>query len=141
MAVLAAAYNAPQIDPSGLRDFRVGNDIVYAGGLVSMLTTAGTGLILAGQDTDNHKCIGVACETVDGTGGTEPRCAVWTEGSFWFNSVAVTTAMVGTIAYISDDNHVVNTGTSNTIFVGTIEEVDTTNALALVRLNPYSITA
>jgi hypothetical protein len=106
-----------------------------------MLTTAGTGLILAGQDTDDHRCMGVAAETVDGTGGDEPRCAVFTEGSFWFNHVGCTTAMVGTVAHISDDNHVLNTGTSNAIIVGTIEEVDTANAKSLVRLNPYHVTA
>jgi len=141
MTALAAAFNGPSIDPSGLRDFRVGNDIVYAGGLVSMLTTAGTGLILAGQDTNNHKCVGVAAETVDGTGGTEPRCEVFTEGSFWFNATSPATSWVGVVAHIVDDNTVAISGTSNTIFIGTIEEVDTVNSKVLVRLNPYSITA
>ena len=140
MAALTAARNTPIEAPGGIRSFPVGNDIVYAGGLVSMLVSGGTGCILAGQDTDNHRCMGIAMETVDGTGGDLPECRVYTEGSAILATVAGTSAMVGTVAHISDDQTVVNTGTSNAIIVGVIERlVDSTHFK--VRLNPYHVTA
>lgn len=141
MAALSAARNTPARDPGGLRSFPVGNDIVYAGGLVSMLVSGGTGVILAGQDTDNHRCMGIALETVDGTGGDSPQCEVYTEGTFLLDATSPATSWVGAVAHISDDQTVVISGTSNTIIVGIIEEVDTTNSKAWVRLNPYHVTA
>ena len=142
MAVLTAGrVGSYTRGPGQYRKFKVGSDIVYAGGIVSMLVSGGTGVILAGQDTDNHRCVGIAMETVDGTGGDTPYCEVMTEGSVLLNSTGVTTAMVGTVAYISDDQSVLNTGTSHDIIVGLIEEVDTTNAKAWVRLQPSHATS
>lgn len=140
MAALSAARNTPSRDPGGLRSFPVGNDIVYAGGLVSMLVSGGTGVILAGQDTDNHRCMGIALETVDGTGGTSPQCEVYTEGTFLLSASGLTSASTGAVAHISDDQTIVTSGTSNTIIVGIIEQVVSATK-AWVRLNPYHVTA
>lgn len=119
---------------------KVGSDIVYAGCLVSMLVSGGTGVILAGQDTDNHRCMGIAAETVDGTATTEPRCDVYTEGEFLLGATSATSAWVGCVAHISDDQTVVISGTSNTIIVGIITEyVDASHVW--VKLNPYHVTA
>ena len=142
MAVLTAARNTLKRGTfdQNIYGAKVGNDIVYAGGLVSMLVSGGTGVILAGQDTDNHRCFGVASETVDGTGGTSPICDVFTEGEFLFNIVGATAAVVGVPAHILDDQTVAISGTSNTIGVGIITEfVDATHVW--VKLNPYLVTA
>lgn len=140
MAALSAARNTPARDPGGLRSFPVGNDIVYAGGLVSMLVSSGTGVLLAGQDTDNHRCMGVALETVDGTGLDSPQCEVYTEGTFQFGASSPLASWVGVPALISDDQTVA-ISTTHGIIIGIIEEVDTTNSKVWVRLNPYHVTA
>ena len=143
MAVLTAArVGSYTRDPGQYRKFKVGNDIVYAGGLVSMLVSSGTGVLLAGQDTDNHRCMGVAMETVDGTGGDTPYCEVMTEGSVLLNATSCATSWVGQVAVISDDNTVVLAASAtHDIIVGLIEEVDTTNETAWVRLQPSHVTA
>lgn len=130
MAVLTAARNTLKRGTwdKNIHAAKVGNDIVYAGGLVSSLAVAGTGVILAGQDTDNHRFIGVALETVDGTGGDTPLCDVATEGEFLFTGT-FTTADVYKDAVILDDQTIGTSGSSNTIFVGVITEyVDATHA-------------
>ena len=143
MAVLSAARNTPMKDHVNfIRAYPVGNDIVYQGGLVSMLTTGGTGVLLASTDTDNHRCIGVAKETVDGTGGTSPMCEVYTAGSFQFNATSPATSWIGVDLFISDDNTLVLTGsTSHAIRVGLCEAVDTVNSLVWVRLKPDHLTS
>jgi len=143
MAVLAAARNTPMKDHVDFkRSYPVGNDIVYQGGIVSMLVSSGTGVLLAGQDTDNHRTVGVAAETVDGTGGDSPSCEVYTAGSFQFAASSPTSAWVGNVACISDDQTVQLAATAtHNIIVGLIEEVDTTNDLVWVRLQPSHVTA
>lgn len=135
MAALSAARNTPKRGTwdKNIHTAKVGNDIVYAGGLVSSLAVSGTGVILAGQDTDNHRCIGVALETVDGTGGTTPLCKVATEGEFLFTGT-FTAADVYKDAVILDDQTIGTSGSTNTILVGVITEyVDATHAW--VKLN------
>lgn len=142
MAALTAARNTPSREPGGLRGFPVGNDIVYAGGLVSMLVTAGTGVLLASSDTDNHRCMGVAIETVDGTGGTLPNCDVYTTGTFQFDADTPLTSWVGNVACVVDDQTVGLAATpTHDIIIGIIEEVDVVNSKVWVRLNPYHVTA
>lgn len=125
---------------SALREFPVGNDIVYHGGLVSMLVSGGTGVLLAGQDTDNHRCMGIALETVDGTGGDLPTCKVFTEGTVLLGASGLTSADVGKVALISDDQTVATSGPTHGIIVGIIEEVVSATK-CWVRLNPYHATA
>lgn len=99
----------------------MGTDIIYQGGLVSSVTT--DGLLLAGQDTANHKFRGVAVETVDNSAAaTGVTAALWTEGIFTFAASAATEAVVGQTAYIVDDATVAISGTSNAVKCGTIVE-------------------
>jgi hypothetical protein len=143
MAALAAGIPISVqgvVPESSVREFKVGNDIVYMGGLVSMLVSSGTGVILAGQDTDNHRCMGIALETVDGTGLDTPYCKVLTEGSVVLGTTGATSAMTGLVALISDDQTVLTTGPTHGIIVGIIEEVISATKVR-VRLNPYHATA
>jgi hypothetical protein len=143
MAVLTAGrVGSYTRDPGQYRKFKVGNDIVYAGGIVSMLISGGTGVLLAGQDTDNHRVVGIAMETVDGTGGDEPYCNVMTEGSVLLNATSCATSWVGVAGCCADDQTVVLAASvTHNIIVGLIEEVDTTNETAWVRLQPSHVTA
>jgi hypothetical protein len=142
MAALSAARNTLRRGTydDNIASYPVGNDIVYAGGLVSMLVSSGTGVLLAGQDTDNHRCIGVAMETVDGTGGDSPQCRVQTEGEVLLATTGATSASVGLVALISDDQTVLTTGPTHGIIVGNITEV-VSATLVWVKLNPYHVTA
>jgi len=142
MAALTAARNTLKRGTydQNMASIPVGNDIVYAGGLVSMLVSSGTGVILAGQDTDHHRCFGVAAETVDGTGSDEPRCDVHTEGEFLFDTTGADSAKTGLVALISDDQTVLTTGPSHGIIVGIITEVVSATKV-WVKLNPYHVTA
>ncbi len=143
MAALSAARNTPMKDHVNfVRAYPVGNDIVYQGGLVSMLVSGGTGVLLAAQDTDNHRCIGVAKETVDGTGGDSPMCEVYTAGSFQFAASSPTTAWIGVAVCVVDDQTVgLAATTTHDIIVGLCEGVDATNGLVWVRLQPDHVTA
>ena len=137
MAALSAAKRQRMTNPANRIGFKMGTDIVYQGGLVTALNSAG--LALAGQDTASHVFLGVAAETVDNsagaTGDDAPIVEVWTDGIFEFDYASVTQAAVGTLAYILDDQTVAATGsTSNTILAGQVVEVDTTNETARVKL-------
>lgn len=111
----------------------MGTDIIYQGGLVSSVTT--DGLLLAGQDTANHKFRGVALATVDNSAAASGvEASLWTEGIFTFAISAATEAVVGQTAYIVDDATVAISGTSNSVKCGTIVEM-VSASLVRVKIN------
>ena len=79
------------------------NAKIYKGGIVMWHAT--TGDIIPGADSSGGYFAGIACETVDNTGGVSgaKRVNVWTSGEFRLTGVSLALADVGHMVYIYDD--------------------------------------
>lgn len=106
MAVLTADLQTVRKNSGSLLQVQAGIDIVYRGGLVSCLRTAG--FALAGQDTADHIFQGVAYEKVDNSGGSngDLQLKVYRKGFFKFAGTGFAQADVGKNVYIIDDQTV-----------------------------------
>ena len=100
---------------------------IYQGALV--VTDDTTGLLEAGGDTAAKAFAGIAYEPADNSAGAAGAitCRVQKRGSFVFalTGTAVTAAVLGKKAYISDDNTVALAATTtNDIYCGDIIAVE-----------------
>ena len=137
MAVLTAARRQREQAGSVRLGFRMGTDIVYQGGLVSVLNTAG--LAIAGADTANHILLGVAAETVDNsagaTGTSAPDINVWTEGVFEFVYDTPVQTLIGKLVYALDDQTVgLAAAATNNILVGQVVAINADAGTVRVKL-------
>ena len=77
-------------------------EVIYKGALVSV---DDDGYLMPGQDTAAHRCVGVADEKVDNTGGADGAlsCRVRSGEKYRFAATSITQAMVGDAMFIVDD--------------------------------------
>lgn len=98
-------------------------DVIYAGTIVNI---DADGYGIKGADTAGHVLGGIACDTVDNTGGADgaKEVAVYTEGTFEFAfSGTAAQTDVGTNAYVVDNQTVALAATTtNDVLVGKIVE-------------------
>lgn len=101
MAVLTADRNT-ESKIGDLMIYPVGVDIIYKGAIV-MVDDAG--FLIAGADSANGRCVGVADEKVDNSGGSagDLNCRVVSGRKFRFMASSITQAMLGDAMFIVDD--------------------------------------
>jgi hypothetical protein len=94
------------------------NSKIYAGSLVCANTS---GYAVPAADTAGMKFVGVALEQVDNTGGANgaKKVRVRRQGTFEFDALSITQAMVGSSMYVMDDHTFDDaTGPTNDIRLG-----------------------
>ena len=90
---------------------------IFAGGLVSL--QGSSGYARAAADTASDQFVGVAMEYVKNTGASgSVSVRVRRAGVFKFNLSSGAQAQVGDVMYVSDDQTVAASGTSNAVVVG-----------------------
>jgi hypothetical protein len=95
--------------------------VIYKGAMVMILA----GYLTPAADTAGGKVVGVAQESVTGTGADGGvYCLVDRGGSWKFVGSSVAAADVEKIAYIVDDVTVGDAANTNGVAAGTIEEID-----------------
>lgn len=92
---------------------------IYKGALVAVDSS---GYVVTGVSTA-VRIVGVAYETIDNSSGASGDLSirVWRTGSFQFNASGMAVTNIGAKVYVTDDNTVTLTATSN-IQVGVITE-------------------
>lgn len=122
MSALTADRNTPR---------REGDDYVYPvkgstkifGGSIVCLDA--NGLAVPGSDTAGLHTTGVAQEYVDNSAGADSAKTVKVRrGVFRFDSASLTDADVGKPMYVSDDQTVVKTATTNKVVAGMLDAID-----------------
>jgi hypothetical protein len=95
---------------------------VYAG---SMVAVNSSGYAVPAADTSGLKVVGRAEEQVDNSSGANgDKSVLVREGVFKFAASGLTVADVGKPAFISDDQTVSVSATTNNVCAGVIEQVD-----------------
>lgn len=130
MSALTAARNTPMMGHGGLPitlSYPVAaSTTIYAGGIVAINSS---GYLVMASDTASTKVVGIAAD-VDGanvvnSGSNGDVNAPVLQGvARWANGNSITLASVGVKAYVSDDQTVATSGTTNSIEVGLIYLVD-----------------
>ena len=120
-----AALTADRPTQSKLGDlmiYPVGVDVIYKGAIV-MVDDAG--FLVAGADSANGRCVGVADEKVDNSGGSagDLNCRVVSGRKFRFAATSITQAMLGDAMFIVDDQTFDDAaGATNDVPVGRLVE-------------------
>lgn len=96
------------------------NAKIYAGSLVCLNAT---GYAVPAADTAGFRCVGVAKEYIDNTGGADGDqvIQVWESGEFQFDAAGMARTDVGLPVFVSDDQTVAKS-TTNAIGCGMITE-------------------
>ena len=101
-----AALTANRNTESKLGDLMIypveAGEHIYKGAIVSI---DDDGYLMPGADTASHRCVGVADEEVDNTGGADGdlNCRVVSGRKFRFAATSITQAMLGDAMFIVDD--------------------------------------
>ena len=123
MTVLVADTNLQSRGGPGLGlQYSCGVDILYKGAIVSVNAA---GFLVAGSDTTAERCVGIADENIDNSGGSagDLVCRVLSGRAFLLPATSLLQTDVGTLAMIVDDGEVeVAAATTNDIPVGFIVE-------------------
>ena len=130
MAVLAANKQGNKLHPDGVirrRRYRMGTDIVYKGGIASLVA----GLAVSAADTAAHTVIGVTEALVDNSGPVAGTFAQFLLGHGEFAATSITDAMQGTLMYVVDDQTFDDTLGTNGIVAGTLYQ-RTSNTLGFI---------
>lgn len=99
-----------------------GSTKIYAGTIVCL---DANGLAVPGSDTANLKTAGVAQEYVDNSAGADGAKTVKVHrGVFQFDSASLADADIGKIVYVSDDQTVVKTVTTNKVVAGRLMAIE-----------------
>ena len=113
------------------------NARIWKGALVCVDST---GYLVPASDTANLRCVGVAFESVDNTGGANgaKRCRVVKRGTFIYNRIgSFAQADIGATARAVTDNEVAKTSTNN-IVVGTVVELLDSNRVR-IRIDNHTV--
>jgi len=137
MTALAADRNT-QSREATLKSYPVeAGEKIYKGALV---TIDDDGYLMPGQDVANHRCVGVADENVDNTGGADgaKSCRVMSGRAFRFAATSITQAMLGDVMYIVDDQTFDDAaGVTNEVPCGRlIEFISTTEGWIFIPTGP-----
>ena len=133
---LAADYERPAKNPSGIRTMGVtASSVIFKGSLVMIV--AATGYASVAASGTSAVCAGVACHAATGTlvsGVT--KVDVWTEGIFQFTGSTSLITWVGQDCWAADDTTVDITTTTG-VLVGVGWEYISASVI-WVKLNPHA---
>jgi len=120
-AILAADRETARKE-GGLKNYPLGTDIIYKGGMVGINAAGYLMAMPAAASAIGYKFAGVAAEKVDNSAGATKYANVYTEGVFLFPATSITQAMVGQMMYLVDDNTFDDVPTTVCIPVGILVE-------------------
>jgi len=121
MTVLAADRETARKE-GGLKNYQLGTDIIYKGGMVGINPAGYLMEMPVAASAVGYKFAGVAAEQVDNSAAGTKYANVYTEGIFLFTATSITQAMVGQMMYLVDDNIFDDVPTTVCIPVGILVE-------------------